>query len=97
MWTTAPDLTFNFEASEFLPGQPNGKTFTVLAVADTRFIFQQSVAAAEWTVEHNLSLFPVVHVVRGVNPVLGKVTHVDANTLTIEFQTPLTGEAHLGV
>ncbi len=60
------------------------------------YIHTQNAAASTWTVTHNLSKFPSVSVVdSGGTVVIGDVTYVDSNTLTIDFSAIFSGKAYL--
>jgi hypothetical protein len=56
----------------------------------------QSVSASTWTITHNLGYHPAVSVVdNGENVVIGDVTYVSANALTISFSASFGGKAYL--
>lgn len=61
---------------------------------------KQTVASAEWTIEHSIVGKPIVGVsinyqgrLMGVLPL--EVEHTDANTVKVRFSSPQTGEARL--
>lgn len=56
----------------------------------------QGVSAPTWTINHNLGYYPSVNVVdNGENIVIGDVTYVSANALTISFSASFGGKAYL--
>lgn len=56
----------------------------------------QSVSASTWTINHNLGYYPSVNVVdNGENVVIGDVTYVSLNSLTISFSATFGGKAYL--
>jgi hypothetical protein len=63
---------------------------------DKTFVFNQSVAAATWNVEHNLGKFPAATVTLSTGQVgYGDVTYIDENNLTITFASAESGKAYL--
>ncbi len=64
--------------------------------SDKTYVHTQISAASTWTVVHNLNKFPSVTVVdSGDTAVIGDVTYVDVNTLTLDFTTTFGGSAYL--
>lgn len=58
------------------------------------YVHTQSVPADRWTVVHNLNRIPSVVVVDDTGTVVvGDVTHVDMNTLIIDFTVKFSGKA----
>jgi hypothetical protein len=56
----------------------------------------QAVAAATWTITHNLNLYPGVTVVdTSGNVCYGKVIYDSANQITIQFSAAFSGKARL--
>lgn len=63
---------------------------------ETTYIFQQSVPSATWDIVHNLGKFPSVSVVDSAGSiVVGSVTYVSNNELTINFSAGFSGTAYL--
>lgn len=61
-----------------------------------QFTFSQSTASNTWTVNHNLGRIPLVTTVNDAGQVIiGDVTHVDSNNVTINFSEALTGTIYL--
>jgi hypothetical protein len=68
------------------PGPPGGTGYT----------HTQAVAAAIWTINHNLARYPSVTVVDSAGTtVWGRVDYLSANALTVTFSASFTGKAHL--
>lgn len=82
---TIPDWFHGTQGPQGPPG-PAGGTFT----------FEQDIASATWTIEHDLGFFPAVSVVDTLGREFeGAVTYVDDNNLIVEFAVPVTGKAYL--
>ncbi len=65
------------------------------AAGDLSYTHTQSLASTLWTVTHNLGKRPAVTVVdSGGNEVVGDVTHLDANNLTVTFSVAFGGVAY---
>jgi len=65
----------------------------------TTYIHSQDVAAATWTVQHNLNSYPSVTVTDSANTPysvgFGQVIYINANKLTISFSAAFAGKAFL--
>ena len=62
--------------------------------ATANFTHTQSIAAASWTVNHNLGFKPAVKALTlGGVEVLAEVIHTSINQLMIYFDLPLAGQA----
>lgn len=56
----------------------------------------QSGASSTWTINHNLGYYPSVSVVdSGENLVIGDVTYISTNTLSVSFTASFGGKAYL--
>jgi hypothetical protein len=56
----------------------------------------QSVSASTWTINHNLGYYPSVSVVdSGESLVVGDVTYISTNTLSVSFNASFGGKAYL--
>ena len=56
----------------------------------------QVVAASTWTINHNLGYYPAVSIVdSGENLVMGDVTYISTNTLSVSFNASFGGKAYL--
>ena len=65
-------------------------------VGDKNFVFNQAVASATWTVQHNLNKFPSCTMVLGTGQQgYGDVTFIDENNLTITFAGAESGKAYI--
>lgn len=59
-------------------------------------VFQFSTPATTWTITHNLGLYPSVTTVDSSGEViLGDVTYVDNDTITVDFGEAISGEAYI--
>ena len=72
-------------------------TFTISSGAgDKNFVFNQAVASATWTVQHNLNKFPSCTMVLSTGQQgYGDVTFIDENNLTITFAGAESGKAYI--
>lgn len=62
------------------------------------YIHSQDIAAALWSIQHNLGKYPHVFVIDSSlsnEQVYGTVTYINGNQLTIEFGGAFTGRAYL--
>ena len=84
-----PQITFaaaGVQGIQGIPG-PNGSSLA-------RYTHTQISPLATWTVAHNLGLRPNVTITTtGGQEVWGEVLHLSANTLKVNFDTPLAGAA----
>lgn len=56
----------------------------------------QVVAASTWTINHNLGYYPAVSIVdSGENLVMGDVTYISTNALSVSFNASFGGKAYL--
>lgn len=63
---------------------------------DKHFTFTQSIASDLWTIQHDLGKYPSVSIVdSSENEVVGDVTYLTKNKLTISFTAPFSGKAYL--
>ena len=70
--------------------------FTLSTQPAPTFIFNQAVASATWTVNHNLSKFPSVTMVLNTGQKgYGDVIYIDDNNLTITFASAESGKAYM--
>lgn len=68
---------------------------SAIATIPKSFTYVQSQAATVWTVNHNLGRFPAVSVVDSAGSVvIGDVTYVSVNTLTVAFSAPFSGNVY---
>jgi hypothetical protein len=63
---------------------------------DATYVHTQMVAAATWTIVHNLGKFPAVVVIDSAGTVVeGDVAYVDADTVILRFSAAFGGTAYL--
>lgn len=71
------------------------KTSAELGI-DQTYIYNQSTASAEWTINHNLNKYPSVTVVDSAGTICeGTVTYIDTNTIVCNFNGSFSGTAYL--
>lgn len=62
---------------------------------DKAFTYTQATPSATWTITHNLGKYPAVSIVDSAgSAVVGDVEYIDANTVTITFQSAFAGAAY---
>ena len=66
------------------PGPPGGN-----------YVHTQAVAAAEWTISHDLGFYPAITIESDGRTLIGAVNYLDTSTLTVSFNTPFAGTAYL--
>jgi hypothetical protein len=60
------------------------------------YVFTQNSASATWAITHNLACFPSVEVVDSAGTlVIGDITYIDNNSLTVQFVAAFGGKAYL--
>ena len=63
---------------------------------DKTYVHTQSSASNTWSITHNLGKFPSVSVVDSAeNLVLGDITYINNNSLTISFSATFSGKAYI--
>lgn len=68
---------------------------SVIANDDKHHVHDQGLPALVWTVQHGLDKYPTVAVIdTGDNVVIGEVTYIDLNNLTITFNAAFSGKAY---
>lgn len=65
-------------------------------IGDKTYVFTQTTAESTWNIAHNMAKYPSVTIVdSGGSVVVGDVTYVDNNNLTIAFTSSFSGAAYL--
>ena len=60
------------------------------------YVFNQNVAAATWTITHNLGRFPSVSTVDSAGSIInGAITYTSENVITVVFTSATSGKAYL--
>ena len=60
------------------------------------YAYEQTVAAATWSITHNMGKYPSVTIVDSAgSAVVGDVLYIDENTLTVSFTGACLGYAYL--
>lgn len=77
--------------------QPASNEITIASLNDdANFVFTQGIPSATWNITHNLGKFCSVTVVdTSKQIVIGDITYVNDNSLTITFSAPFSGQAFL--
>lgn len=72
------------------------KTLTDLGIQnDKTYVHNQNSASATWTIKHNLNKYPAVSVADSAGSVVvGDISYIDANTLTLTFTSAFSGKAY---
>lgn len=91
--TSVNDIPY-WDGEKYVAGQVGGPIG--IPVVPSRYVHEQSVASAEWVINHNLNTYPVVVIVDSAGTVvIGDVDYDDANTCTITFSSAFGGKAYL--
>lgn len=62
----------------------------------SRYVHNQASASSTWSITHNMKFYPNVSIVdTGLSKVIGEVTYVSENALTVTFSHPFAGKAYL--
>ena len=64
-------------------------------MGDGLYVYSPGTPMAEWDINHGLGRYPTVNVVVSGELALAKVIYPDANSITIRFSSPQTGNAYL--
>ncbi len=63
---------------------------------DKNYVHNQIASSSTWSIAHNLNKFVSVSVVDSAGTlVVGDISYVDANNITITFSAPFSGKAYL--
>jgi hypothetical protein len=63
---------------------------------DLTYVFTQIVPNTTWSITHNLNKFPSVTIVDSAGTVvIGDVTHINNDQLTVTFNSAFAGKAYL--
>jgi hypothetical protein len=64
--------------------------------AKSKFVHTQASAATTWSITHNLKFYPNVSIVdSALSHVIGEVTYINENSLTVSFTSAFSGKAFL--
>lgn len=63
---------------------------------DKTYIYTQATASAEWSIAHNLDKYPAISIIdTGGNIVVGDVTYIDTDHVTVKFNAAFAGKVYL--
>lgn len=95
-------LGTNDDASEiaFSPTSEISSTNVQAAIVEvrsrSRYVHDQPVAASTWNITHNMRFYPNVSIVdTALSKVVGEVTYLSENALTVTFSHSFAGKAYL--
>jgi hypothetical protein len=64
--------------------------------AKSKFVHTQASSATTWSITHNLKFYPNVSIVdSALSHVIGEVTYINENSLTVSFTSAFSGKAFL--
>lgn len=64
--------------------------------AKSKYVHTQASAATTWSITHNLKFYPNVSIVdSALSHVMGEVTYINENSLTVSFTSAFSGKAFL--
>ena len=91
--TSAGELTFT-PTSEITSTTIQGAIEEVRA--KSKYVHTQASAATTWSISHNLKFYPNVSIVdSALSHVMGEVTYINENSLTVSFTSAFSGKAFL--
>ena len=84
----------------FVPTSEITSTNVQAAIEEVRsrskYVHNQVSAATSWSITHNLRFYPNVSIVdSALSHVMGEVTYIDENSLTVSFSSAFSGKAFL--
>lgn len=82
-------------AAVTITGTPPAQTLNFVLPVGASYVHTQSVSASTWTISHNMGFFPSVSVVdNGGNMVIGDVSYITENQVSISFSASFGGKAY---
>jgi hypothetical protein len=74
----------------------SGSNSSVTIDADKNYVHNQIASSTTWNIAHNLNKFASVSVVDSAGSVvIGEITYVDTNNVTLTFSAAFSGKAYL--
>ena len=88
-------VTAGVTAAVTITGTPPSQTLNFVLPAGASYVHNQSTSASIWTISHNLGFFPSVTVVdSGGTTVIGDVSYITENQVSITFSAAFGGKAY---
>jgi hypothetical protein len=92
--------TTNAAGISFTPTSEISSTTVQGAIEEVRarskYVHTQASAATTWSITHNLRFYPNVSIVdSALSHVMGEVTYINENSLTVSFTSAFSGKAFL--
>ena len=82
-------------AAVTITGTPPAQVLNFVLPVGASYVHTQSVSASTWTISHNMGFFPSVSVVdNGGNMVIGDVSYITENQVSISFSASFGGKAY---
>lgn len=76
--------------------QGNKTTSDLGIKEDRQFVFTQTTPIEVWAIQHSMEKFPAVTTVDSAgNEIIGDVTYLDTNNVTVTFTSKIAGKAYL--
>ena len=89
-------VTQGTTAQVTITGAAPSQTLNFVLPVGGNYTHNQIASSSTWTITHNLGFFPAVSVVdSGGNYVIGDVTYVSQNVVTVSFNSSFGGKAYL--
>lgn len=83
-------------ADATITGIPPTQTLNLVLPMAGQYVHNQMVSASTWTITHNLGFFPAVTIIdSGDHVVVGDVTYISENQLSVSFNATFGGKAYL--
>ena len=84
------------EAAVTITGVAPNQTINFVIPSASDYVHNQIASASTWTITHNLGYYPSVTVVDSSNNVVvGDVTYISDNVVTVSFNATFGGKAYL--
>lgn len=84
------------EAAVTITGVAPNQTINFVIPSASDYVHNQIASSSTWTITHNLGYYPSVTVVDSANNVVvGDVTYVSDNVVTVSFNATFGGKAYL--
>lgn len=83
-------------ASATITGTAPTQTLSFVLPTAGQYVHNQLTSSSTWNITHNLNYYPAVTVVdSGNNTVIGNVTYISENQLSVSFNATFGGKAYL--
>lgn len=90
------DVETGVQAQVTITGTAPSQTLNFVIPRGGTYIHNQAVSSSTWVITHNMGFYPAVSVVdSGGNTVIGDVTYISENQVSVSFSASFGGKAYL--